>query len=122
VSPTLQTLPGCPTSLGDSLDVVVIMRDRNHKYRLFITVDGGYRGPGPYVLVPWPHAYLGAHDGAAKVALREDATGASWQSSAGSLTVGSGSRLGTILAALDYVGGGPTPPVSRLKLDGSWSC
>jgi hypothetical protein len=121
-SPTVETPPGCPLLVGDSLDVVVIVRDSHHKYRVFMAVDGGYRGPGPYLLAPWPHDYLGAHDGAAKVALREDATGSSWQSSAGSLTVGPGARSGTLLAALDFAGGGPTPTVSRLKLDGSWSC
>ena len=87
---------GCPLLVGDSLDVVVIVRDSHHKYRVFMAVDGGYRGPGPYVLAPWPHDYLGAHDGAAKVALREDATGSTWQSSAGSLSVGPGAQSGTV--------------------------
>jgi hypothetical protein len=118
----VQTRPDCATTVGDSLDVLVIMRNGQHLYRLFIAVDGGYHGPGLYVLAPWPHDYLGAHDGAAKVALREDATGASWQSSAGSLTVGDGARVGSVLAALNFAGGAPTPRVSRLDFGGPWSC
>lgn len=117
------TPQACSPAHGTSLDTVITLRGSSHRYLLYIAIDGIYRGPGAYKLAPWFQSSLGTKDGTAKVAFREYATGAFWQSVSGTLTViGSDGRFGTVSATLTFVGGEPTPPTVLLNAAGSWSC
>ncbi|MGH7765394.1 MAG: hypothetical protein ACREOM_13365 [Candidatus Dormibacteraceae bacterium] len=99
---------------------VVLLNGAQHKFLLYLEVNGGYHGPGTYPLSPWPHASLGVADGVAKVAIREVATGALWESSAGSLDIEGTEQFGWVYAGL---GASPSSPVDvSLNLAGWWSC
>jgi hypothetical protein len=57
-----------------------------------------------------------------RVAIREFASGAYWQATAGSLTVYDSSPSGFVVADLTYQGGATTTPATNLKISGTWSC
>jgi hypothetical protein len=117
------TSQACSPAYGTSLDMVITLRGRSHRYLLYVAIDGMYHGPGTYELVPWFQSSLGVRDGTTKVAFREYATGAFWQSVSGTLTViGNDGRFGTMNANLTFVGGEPTPPTVLLNAAGSWNC
>jgi len=99
---------------------VVLATGTQHKFLLYIQIDGAYHGPGTYSLVPWPNATFGASDGVTKIAVREYTTGALWQSSAGSLTVDDQGNGGWIYAGL---GASANSPVQvDLNIAGWWTC
>ncbi len=107
---------------GRVLDAVIHLHGNRKSYLLYVEVDGGYSGAGPYVLPPWPHPYPDANDGNGKAGIREYVTGALWQSVAGVIIVtNSDGKSGFINAELDPVGG-PAPPTIRLHIEGPWNC
>jgi hypothetical protein len=117
------TSQACSPADGTSLDMLITLKGSSHRYLLYIAIDGIYHGPGTYKLAPWLQPSLGVRDDTTKVAFREYATGAFWQSVSGTLTViGNDGRLGTMNATLTFVGGEPTPPTVLLNAAGSWSC
>jgi hypothetical protein len=108
----------CPSG---SLNQARVFRMHGTKddFIVYIEVNGSYRGPGTYVLEPWPHDSLGVPDGVAKVAVR-DVTGRLWESSAGSLTIDNLENGGFV-----YAGLGPSANstvVVELNIAGWWSC
>jgi hypothetical protein len=83
------------------------------QYRLYITLLSGYHGAGDYV-VNGPAGVF--------IYVRDYATGALWQSVAGSLAVtGGGQPYGTLDAYLDFVGSGE-PQSMALTVAGTWRC
>ena len=111
--------PAClPGASGNVFGGQGHLHDKNYRYILYVEIDGGYHGPGTYPLVPWPHVGLDARDGIAKVAVREVESGALWQSTAGSITIGQ--DQGFVFALLSAPGDGPTADV--LKISGEWYC
>ncbi|HWW09729.1 MAG TPA: hypothetical protein VNY76_05725 [Candidatus Acidoferrales bacterium] len=104
------------------LDAVIRLRGNSRSYLLYVEVDGGYSGTGPYLLPPWLHPYPDANDGNGKAGIRESVSGALWQSVAGVIIVtNKDGKSGVINAELDAVGG-PGPPVTRLHIEGPWNC
>ena len=104
------------------LDAVIRIRGNTRSYLLYVEVDGGYSGTGPYLLPPWQHPYPDANDGNGKAGIREYGTGALWQSVAGVIIVTNrDGKSGVINAELDPVGG-PAPPITRLHIEGPWTC
>jgi len=96
------------------------MHGTKDDFIVYVEVNGNYRGPGTYVLEPWPHDSLGVPDGVAKVAVREYVTGRLWESSAGSLTIDNLENGGFV-----YAGLGPSANSSvvvELNIAGWWSC
>ena len=108
----------CPAGSFD-LARVLRLHGAKHDFILYIEVNGAYRGPGTYVLAPWPHDTLGRPDGVAKVALRDWSSGQFWQSAAGSLTV-AGEEAGWLYAGL---GASTYSTVDvQINVSGWWSC
>jgi hypothetical protein len=115
------TEAACSVSRG-VLDAVIRLRGNERSYLLYVEVDGGYSGTGPYLLPPWQHPYPDANDGNGKAGIREYVTGALWQSVAGVIIVtNKDGKSGVINADLDPVGG-PAPPITRLHIEGPWNC
>lgn len=82
-----------------------------HDYVLYLSIGSGYHGPGRYA------------NSAGSAMIREAATGALWRSTAVVIGVsGTDGRSGTVIAALSYVGGEPTPPTVGLNISGAWRC
>jgi hypothetical protein len=105
------------------LDAVIRLHGNTQSYLLYVEVDGGYSGVGPYVLPPWPHPYPDANDGTGKAGIREFVSGALWQSVAGAIIVtNKDGKSGVINAELDRIVGVPLPQTTRLHIDGPWSC
>jgi hypothetical protein len=110
------------TVSGNSLDDLLVLQGAHHRYLLYLSIDGAYRGGGDYYLTPWSSG-LDVHDGKAKVAVREYQTGAFWQSVSGTLHVSSNDgRSGDLAVNLTFVGGEPTPVVTSLGILGPWTC
>lgn len=110
------------TVSGNTLDDVITIKSATRQYLLYLFIEGGYRGQGDYQLAPWSNG-LDVKDGKAKVAVREYVSGAFWQSVSGVLHVGGNQGdSGGVAANLVFVGGEPTPPVTRLGIIGPWSC
>jgi len=108
---------------GGVLDGVIRLDGNTQRYLLYVEVDGGYSGTGPYLLPPWPHPYPDAHDGNGKAGVREFVTGTLWRSVAGVIIVtNKDGKSGVINAELDRIVGVPLPPTTRLHIDGPWSC
>ena len=109
--------------VGRVLDAVIRLNGNSQSYLLYVEVDGGYSGIGPYILPPWPHPYPDANDGTGKAGIREFVSGALWQSVAGAIIVtNKDGKSGVINAELDRIVGVPLPPTTRLHIDGPWSC
>ncbi len=107
---------------GNSLDDLLILQGAHHVYRLYLSIDGGYKGSGDYSLAPWSSG-LGVNEGKARVAVRESQTGAYWQSVSGTLHVsGNNGQSGDLAVNLTFVGGEPTPLVTSLGILGPWTC
>jgi len=107
---------------GRVLDAVIHLRGNERSYLLYVEVDGGYSGTGPYLLPPWAHPYADANDGNGKAGIREYVTGALWQSVAGVIIVtNKDGKSGFINADLDPVAGA-APPITRLHIEGPWNC
>ncbi len=117
-----QTPAACGPVQADSFFGVALFHDDQHGYLFYVEVDGGYHGAGAYTLVPWPHPSLGVRDGAAKVAFRDDASGALWQSVSGSVTIDPGANSGSVRADLVFIGERPIPSVKQMTVDGPWRC
>lgn len=115
-----QTPAACGPVQADAFLGVALFHDNHHGYLLYVEVDGGYHGSGTYTLVPWPHPSLGVRDGAAKVAFRDDASGALWQSFSGLVTIDPGADSGSVRADLVFAGGQPVRSVKQMKVDGPW--
>ena len=112
-----------PSPAADYFSAVLFIRDAHRDYILDIAVDGGYHGPDRYQLRSWgDDVGLNAHNRVAKVMLRDGATGAVWQSIAGSLTILPTGTRGMVDAAFEYIDGLPTPPARHLLVSGPWSC
>ncbi len=110
------------TVSGTTLSNVIVLQGAQHRYLLYLSIDGGYKGSGDYHLAPWSSS-LGVNDGKAKVAVREYATGAFWQSVSGTLHVsGDDGRSGDVAVNLTFTGGAPSPADFSLGILGPWTC
>jgi hypothetical protein len=109
VSAASGTASYCSVS-GSTLRDVVHVQGKTHGYLLYLTVDR-YHGPGV--------TYVGAG-----VLVRENVTGALWQSITGGIVrvIGADGRSGSVKAELAYVGGDATPPTIGLNISGAWRC
>ena len=117
----LKPLP-CVVS-GANLMNTIPLQGATRSYFLYLNVDGSYVGRHTYALKPWPDPYFEANDKATKVAVREEVSGALWQSTDGTLTLsGASGRSGSVSADLVLVGGEPTPGVVSLHIVGQWRC
>jgi hypothetical protein len=105
---------------GDSLNVVIRLHGSQHDYLLEIAI-AAQSPPEPLTGVYGLQEVGRADIGGPRVAIREFASGAYWQATAGSLSVLDSSPSGFVVADLTYQGGAPTP-ASNLKISGAWSC
>ena len=112
---------GACSASGNTLQAVVHLQGDRRDYLLYIALVGSYHGPTTYPLWPWGKTDLSVPD-VPKVAIREYDTGAIWDSSDGSITIGADGRSGTVNARLGYIGGLPTAPLGVLTLSGGWAC
>jgi hypothetical protein len=116
----VSSAPLACTVSGDSLNLVTRLHGSQHDYLLYIGI-ARQSPPEPLTGVYGLQAVGGTDIVGPRVAIREFASGAYWQATAGSLTVLDSSPSGFVVADLTYEGGAPTP-AANLRISGAWSC
>lgn len=121
--PVVENVLACQVDLASgTFSGLVHVQDRQHRYLVLLSVDGGYHGPGALALVPWAQTPVaGARDGLAKIVVQQDRAGSLWRSTTGSLTINTDGNTGSLLADLDPVDTA-VGPRGRIRLDGPWRC